>query len=425
MSTENSSANMLGRLRSGSIILGVGKLLQITLLTILAIQLDAKAFGILALGLTVSQLLALALVPGGQAGVIKLIAAWRAEKRFDRIVNFVVWLLGFYFVIICAVLVAAYISTELFEGVSHSVIMVVGYLFPVIFFSTLREAIFRGFSKIGQAQIPHEVLLPILLLLVIVTVDTSDASAASAALCWCVLTCAIELSLLIKTTIKYRLESFSKLYKFGLSLDLQSSLVSLHLSTLSKLLLLRSDVLVVGALLGVEGAGIYALAQRYAMPLTLIPRATFVANGPLLASAHATKNLSELRAILKTSFLMCGLLGALYFCACLLWGEMLFKEIGISSQTAPRVLAILALALFIDALTAPFQHYLNMTGHAGKLALANSYGLLAFIVAIFLSASDTSSIAVATSVLFGLATAGLVSSFFSSTRLKSLGLTLK
>ena len=51
--------------------------------------------------------------------------------------------------------------------------------------------------------------------------------------------------------------------------------------------------------------------------------------------------------------------------------------------------------------------------------------LLAFIVAIFLFASDTSSIAVATSVLFGLATAGLVSSCFSCMRLKSLGLTLK
>lgn len=141
--------------------------------------------------------------------------------------------------------------------------------------------------------------------------------------------------------------------------------------------LTQTDLLVVGALRGVEEAGLYAAAARLGRVLALSMVAIEAAAAPVFAELHARGDRDglarEVRAV-RRAFLALGLGGGAGLC---LAGPALLGAFGPEFRASWPALGMLTLGQVVVALCGPLRAQLLMTGH--ERALAGLTGLAALL----------------------------------------------
>jgi O-antigen/teichoic acid export membrane protein len=137
----------------------------------------------------------------------------------------------------------------------------------------------------------------------------------------------------------------------------------------------RIDILMLGAIKGVEVSGLYVPVNRGAQLLTFIPAAIGRVLSSKLVQSHATGKIEELQKVMtKSSKVISFTIFPLVF-AFILFSDyylLLFGQEFLNGKTA---LIILCLGQFINALTGLPDILLNMTGNESYTAMISGIGV--------------------------------------------------
>ncbi len=151
-----------------------------------------------------------------------------------------------------------------------------------------------------------------------------------------------------------------------------------YLAALSLIVFYQSDVVIVGAVLGVEDAAVYAVATRLAalstLPLLAVQTSVFARLSSQLAESDHVAAEASVRAAQRTSVLLAAPIVGLL----LITGPWLLQVFGEEYTRGYVVLALLLVGGFVNALTGPLPDVVWLSGRnrghsmlLGAHALAN------------------------------------------------------
>lgn len=133
----------------------------------------------------------------------------------------------------------------------------------------------------------------------------------------------------------------------------------------------QTDVLMLGAIKGVEAAGIYTVVLRGAQLIQFALSAVCSATGPTIANLYATQNISQLKRLMRgsTRLLVAGSLAITL--TLILFGHLFLGIFGSEFVQGRAALTILAIGYFLDASTGGLAGLmLIMSGNERDIASA-------------------------------------------------------
>jgi O-antigen/teichoic acid export membrane protein len=151
-----------------------------------------------------------------------------------------------------------------------------------------------------------------------------------------------------------------------------------------KLILQQADIIVVGSLLGVAEAGVYAVASRLAAFTILGKRAADSIVAPMIAEFYATQERLKLSKLVivsartVTAFTLAAALGLLVL------GPFLLGLFGSEFRQGYAVMSLLLLGHFFKASFASAGFLLSMTGHQDQTAIVSAVCAAINVVLLFL-----------------------------------------
>lgn len=131
----------------------------------------------------------------------------------------------------------------------------------------------------------------------------------------------------------------------------------------------RSDIILIGLLLGTTEAGIYVIALNLARFTSFGLRAATTASLPLIAELHALGRRDELQRVFAAACWTATLSSAAIAAALVLLGGPLLGLFGPEFQAGATVMGILIVGRVADAMSGPNGSLLNMTGHQDGYAV--------------------------------------------------------
>ncbi len=133
--------------------------------------------------------------------------------------------------------------------------------------------------------------------------------------------------------------------------------------TLMRTALQRTDIVLVGALVGVKEAGIYAVATRLS---SLVALGLQVANSvslPMIAALHAQERTPELQRLVNLSAWMATGTSTVFATALVAGRQTILGLFGESFEAGGLLLIVLVIGQLFNAVTGPSGAVLNMSGH--------------------------------------------------------------
>lgn len=140
----------------------------------------------------------------------------------------------------------------------------------------------------------------------------------------------------------------------------------LFLVSLMQLLIVRLDIILLGALAGREQAGIYAAASRVADLVVFALAAANVVVAPIIASLYAKNDLSGLQRMLTALAKGVSLFTGLIIIVLVLSGQWVLQIFGAEFVVAFAPMLILGAAQMMNALLGPVDFVMAMTGHQAQ-----------------------------------------------------------
>ena len=267
----------------------------------------------------------------------------------------------------------------------------------------LRDGITRGLAMIVESQVTQEIVSPFIILLVVLFEPITINSFEKFTLLWVTTFFTVECILCSYFVLRFREQIKGIKAVFLLKPWLAEMLVDQGVSV-SKSLLNRSDVLIVGTLLGTQAAGIYSLASRLAQPATLVARAVSAGAGTFMTAFRATGDVNLVKGTLSLTFLFSVAAISVFIFISILFGDQILTFAGEEFANGYAVLVMLTIAQGIDALAAPHSLYLLISGQGIKLITIHGIGLALFLGGITLKLqSELTGEIVSALVLFTLA----------------------
>jgi O-antigen/teichoic acid export membrane protein len=134
------------------------------------------------------------------------------------------------------------------------------------------------------------------------------------------------------------------------------------------LVISQADIIMIGAFLGTESAGVYAVASRLAALVSfgIIAVNTIVA--PLISELHTQEKRGELKSLLRTSALWIALVSVPVAALLALAGRWVLGWFGPEFVAGYPVLLIMSAGQIINALCGSVGALMNMTGHHKRVA---------------------------------------------------------
>jgi O-antigen/teichoic acid export membrane protein len=140
------------------------------------------------------------------------------------------------------------------------------------------------------------------------------------------------------------------------------------------LLNVNADILLLGAIVGSEAAGIYKVATRGA---DLVMYSAFVINvplAPIIAKLHAAGDRERLRRAIRLSTRVAALIALPVATGLVFFGDRFLALFGEGFQRGRSALAILSISQLVNAATGPVGSIMVMTGHETRTAIAVTIG---------------------------------------------------
>ncbi len=152
------------------------------------------------------------------------------------------------------------------------------------------------------------------------------------------------------------------------------------IATISQILLLRLDVLLVSSIRTSGEAGVYGAASRYLTPGTMIATSIVFVVGPQLSGLLAQQSFERARAVYQTATLWLIALSFPFYLAVATWAPFLMRIFGHKFAVGADALLILGLAMLIDMGTGAVRSVLFMGGKSSWIMLDNLAALATDVV---------------------------------------------
>lgn len=349
---------------------------------VLARLLGARGFGVYNFAIAWVSLLAGPSIAGFERLVIRDLATYRRDAEYRRMNG----LLRFSqrFTVISAVVIAvigmgvAWTTYRLMGrpallNARHAdladtavlTLMIALFLVPVRALLLLQQAAMQGLHRVFTAQIPEQLVQPVLFLVGLGGLFVAGGAMRSApwAMALVLLTTGIALILsvnLLKRTTPHEVRRAIPLFEARLWV---LSAIPFALTRGLAQLNLEVDSIMLGVLSSAEGVALYTAAQPATQLIALVLLSAQISLSPTIAQLHAEGRHAELQRVLTQSARMV-LAGALpltlFFCFA---GEWFLALFGDKFSDASTALILLSVGQFINAATGAVWAVLLMTGY--------------------------------------------------------------
>ena len=341
---------------------------------ILARALGAAQFGMYVYALTWTLVLALVARLGLDNGSVRFVSVYNARQEWGLLRGFRrrSWRL----VLAAAVVLGAVQAAVAWLlraplGLDQvRVFWVACLLLPVVALNGVRQGTLRGLKRVVEADLPENVLRPLLLALAVLVLylglDRPLAAAQAMALHALAAAAALVVgSFWLFRTFPPAARAAAPSYDTGLWIRVALPLLAI---AGMHLLLGQIDILMIGALLGPTSAGLYAAASRVALVVGLALQAVNSILGPMVADFHATGRHRQLqqavtrvaRGVLVFAVIAAALLVAL--------GTPLLRLFGPEFTVALNPLYVLVAGQLVNALVGSVGLLMTMTGAQNRAA---------------------------------------------------------
>ncbi len=351
-------------------VVGVG--LMLLSQVVLARVLGAQSFGIYTVAQSWIQVLLVGCQLGLVTGALRFVPEYMATRRLDLLRGFV--LTSQSLVLGGSIAVAVGASLAVF-GVRHwisnelAVTLWVGSMsLPCLALLQLSSATLRGLKCVSMSQIPVSIIQTIVVIGGVGSLAAVAGEPFGAPRAALISAIAVAVALAVSTVWLIR-EVPSELWEAETTCDRagwKKAAVPLLLINGVNVLHQRADVLVIGSLVNVTEAGLYAAASRisYLIPFGLLAVNAWAA--PYFAEFYANGRRSELQRVVRISSVAILVFTLPIAAATVALGRPALGLFGSGFEGAYVSLVVLTIGQLVNALTGPVVTMMTMTGHQGE-----------------------------------------------------------
>jgi len=373
-------------LTSSLLLRGFGACLSLLVSIVLARLLGVEGFGTYAYCLAIVTLLAVPAQFGIGTVLVRFCAAYQSQQEWSLLKGLLRW--SNKIVVISSlglVLLAAVIFwtlPRLRPDGDDLTLWLALLMLPIYALGELRAAALRGFRRFVLGQLPELVVRPVGLLVILATMSRFDAaSQLSAASAMAAYLAASIVAFLLGAWWLWRALPPSVNSASGKT-DVptwRNAVGVLSVTRGGRVVLSRIDVIVVGALIGAEAAGIYRVASTLAGVLGFGLSAVNAVSAPFFSRMHAIKDRAQLRKLLVASSIISLILAIPIAGALVGYGSTVLTLVyGEAFSAAYVPLLVLLVGQFVNAAAGSAGAFLNMTGQ-------ERWSLFAVIIALGIS----------------------------------------
>lgn len=379
--------HLLERLRGGGIgavlargasvflviqVLGLG--VSFGLQVLLARTMGAESYGVYVYVLSWMALLLLVCRAGLGTASLRFVAAFCAQRDWARLRGYLrtsqLVVSGASLAVAAATALVAWGLEGRTPAATRETLLVASLALPVHAFLQLWSHMLRGFQRVVASQVPATLVQPALLALAVAALVVARPGGLQAPTAMALnLGSAFVAGLLTLASLRAAVPAEARRAKAE-GEPREWLRVALPLFVVNALLVVqeRTDVLVVGSLLGPREAGIYGAASRVASLLAFGLTAVNAWAAPLISDLHARGDRAGLQRLAR---LAARAIFAITFPACLcvaLFGRQLLSAFGPEFAAAHAALLILAASQLVNALAGPVGFLMTMTGRQNAAA---------------------------------------------------------
>ena len=283
----------------------------------------------------------------------------------------------------CAVLVATALAVVWVTAGRLEPPLVTGFCvalaaLPFAALLRLRQGAMRGLHHAVMAQIPRQVVRPLVFLILVIAAYLALGEALSAPVALALYAGAMFVAFVLATGLRRtvtpsEVKSARPQYHTGRWLrEALPLLLSGGLVTVSTNL----DVIMLGILQGSEQVGQYSVAKSIVGLILVARRAINAPFGPTVASLYSQQATDDLQAIVTKSARAVLAVALPVALVCIFFGEWILQFFGPEFTRAATVLVILSLGQLFSAAMGSLNLLLQMTRHPGEAAKATMTGIL-------------------------------------------------
>jgi O-antigen/teichoic acid export membrane protein len=382
----NDNQNVLSTLRRGSveafIINLVGFGMVFLMHAVLGRLIGPEQYGIFSYALSMATLLSIVVPLGWPTALLRFVAQYTAQQKPGLVWGSI--LRGHQVTLMCCCLVSLVLWAlgrfGALPGKLADSFVYAAFLLPPLTFFVLHHRIFRGLQKIGASMIPKSLVVPLSVTLGALAVSAATARSAVGIYAAAGFASAFLSAWWLWHSLKrggfiVRPEFQTRVW-MGIALPMV-------LVGLSREIINRTDMVMLGAMADMDAVGLYGAAVRVATMNTFVLTAINAIAAPLFSAAYHGGRPAEYRMILKKSVLWSTTATVPLLAVMLLWPEVILRCFGPAFVAGSPLLRILALGQFVNSATGPVGIALLMSDKQGIVALSNGVAALLNIMVNF------------------------------------------
>lgn len=355
------------------LIQGVGAGLLFLSEILLARVLEPEGYGLFATVMACFQVLTIVAVFGCNHLILRFVPTYLVESDWGRLRGLTRFCSRLSMVLgaglFMGIVIALLITKHQMAKDAYFSILIGMALLPIAALAIQRQSILRGLHRITTALVPELVIKPIVLMLVIwllvwgLCLDVTPPIALTVNAIAILLAFAIGLywQKLATPMNVHAAEAVMNTREWLLIV------IPLFLTTCMQLLIVRLDLIMVGAISGREQAGIYAACSRVADLVIFALAATNVIVAPIIAGLKARNDMAGLQRVLRLLAKGLLLFSAPIALVIVLFGHEILALFGAEYTAGYSPLVILVMGQIVNALCGPVGYLLAMTGHQIQL----------------------------------------------------------
>lgn len=366
-----------------AILQGASSVMAFVLAVLLARFLGSRGYGHYALAFAWSTLLGVPALLGLNTFLVRGIAVYEARERWALMkgllfrANQLVFMASS-LIAACGIVVALAFLSPSFRGPFCVAMLLV----PVTSLTLLRQGAMQGFGRVVQGQFPEYLIRPLLIIVGVVVLRFlgSDVLTPTTALGANLMGVSVAFAvgvLMLRRALPAVLHTVQPDY-----VTREWLRVSLPMMLISGVWIANNylTTLIVGALDGARGAGIYTAVQKGAEVIVILLYATNMALAPAIARLHADKDWSGLERTTEHMARATLVVSAPVAVAFMVFPHFYLGLFGASFQAGATALVVLALGQLINAAAGPSGNVLLMTGQERVAVAGVGVGLIANVV---------------------------------------------
>lgn len=319
-----------------------------------------EGYGTFSFALALAGLLAVVAPLGWSTALVRFISQYIEQKSWGLLKG--VLLRAHQMTAVCSMtfatmLVAVAYSNYFTEDMATSV-MYAGIILPFLAFAQVRKRALQGLQHVKSSIFPDEVLLPLLVSVGLLATGLTTAKGGLKLYAFCSLVALVAGGILLVRSMPSGGREARTEFKTGEWLAVALPMV---FGGISRMILNRTDVLMLGAFTDMNSVGLYTAASKLAVLNTFALTTVNVLAGSMLARAYFGSENNHLGPILLKVMLWSTVGATPFFAAMLLYPDTLMGFFGRGFEEGSGLLRTLAFGQFINAAAGPVGLLLLMT----------------------------------------------------------------